>query len=96
MDVTVEYLGQVRVIANRRNEVVDVSADATIKELLQKLSVRYGEAFDKEVFQEDGQNPRDDLVVAVNGTAILQLDYLATKLKLNDTVTLFPIFPGGG
>jgi MoaD family protein len=95
MDITVEYLGQVRVIAGRKSEVVDVSADATVKVLLQKLSTRYGEAFDKEVFQ-DGQNPRDDLVVAVNGTAILQLDYLATRLKLKDTVTLFPIFPGGG
>ena len=95
MDVTVEYLGQVRVIANRKNEVVDVSACATIKELLQKLSARYGEAFDTEVFQ-DGQNPRDDLVVAINGTAIRQLNYLETKLKFNDTVTLFPIFPGGG
>ena len=95
MDVTVEYLGQVRVITGRKNEVVEVSADATIKELLGKLSARYGEAFVKEVFEE-GQNPRDDLVVAINGTAILQLDYLATKLKLNDIVTLFPIFPGGG
>jgi MoaD family protein len=95
MDVTVEYLGQVRVITSRKNEVVEVPADATIKDLLRKLSVSYGEAFDKEVFEE-GQNPRDDLVVAVNGTAILQLDYLATKLKLNDTITLFPIFPGGG
>ena len=95
MDVTVEYLGQVRVITGRKNEVVEVSSEATIKDLLRRLSVCYGDAFDKEVFQ-DGQNPRDDLVVAINGTAILQLDYLATKLKLNDTITLFPIFPGGG
>lgn len=70
MEVTVDYLGQVRVITGRKNEVVDVAAGATIKDLLQKLSTRYGDAFDQEVFQEDRQNPRDDMVVAINGTAI--------------------------
>jgi MoaD family protein len=95
VDVVVEYLGQVRMITNRKDEVVVVPPDAAIKDLLDVLSKRYGELFDAEVFQE-GQIPRDDLVIAVNGIAIRQINNLETGLKHNDTVTLFPIFPGGG
>jgi MoaD family protein len=96
MNVKVQYLGQVRVIANRKEEELEISPNAIVQELLQKLSGMYGKAFDMEVFEEDGENLRDDLTVAVNGTAIRQLDYLNTRLKQNDTITLFPIFPGGG
>jgi MoaD family protein len=96
MNVKVQYLGQVRVIANKKEEEQEISSNAMVQELLRKLSGLYGKAFDLEVFEDDGENLRDDLTVAVNGTAIRQLDYLDTRLKQNDIVTLFPIFPGGG
>ncbi len=96
MDVKVQYLGQIRVIANRNEEELQIPSNAMVKELLQKLSDMYGKDFVSEVFQEDGKNLRDDLTVAVNGMAIRQLDYLNTRLNQNDIVTLFPIFPGGG
>ncbi len=96
MNVKVQYLGEVRVIVNKKEEEVEISPSATIQELMRKLSGAYGKVFDTEVFQEDSENLRDDLVVAVNGTAIRQLDSMSTRLKPNDTITLFPIFPGGG
>jgi len=96
MNVRVQYLGQIRVIANTKEEELEIPSSAMVEELLSKLSGMYGKNFDGEVFMEDGKNLRDDLTVAINGTAIRQLDYLNTRLKQNDVVTLFPIFPGGG
>lgn len=96
MNIKVQYLGQIRVIANTREEELEIPTNAMVQELLFKLSGMYGKNFDGEVFTEDGVNVRDDLTVAINGTAIRQLDYLKTRLKQNDVVTLFPIFPGGG
>ncbi len=96
MNVKVQYMGQIRAIANTREEELEIPSNAMVQQLLSKLSAMYGKSFDGEVFTEDGANIRDDLTVAVNGTAIRQLDYLDTRLKQNDVVTLFPIFPGGG
>jgi MoaD family protein len=96
MKVKVQYMGQVRVIVNRKDEEIEVSSQATIRELMHILSNLYGKEFDSEVFQEDGETPRDDLIVAVNGIGIAQLNLTKTSLKQGDTVTLFPVFPGGG
>jgi MoaD family protein len=96
MKVKVQYLGQVGVIVKKREEEVGVSSEATIRELMQQLSRLYGKVFDSEVFQDDGENPRDDLIVVVNGTAMRQLDFMETRLRECDTVTLLPSFPDGG
>lgn len=96
MRVKVQYLGPVRVIANKREEEVEVSLKATMYELLRKLSGLYGKAFEREVFEDDGENIRDDLIVTINGTAVKQLEDMRTRLKLGDVVALLPIFAGGG
>ena len=96
MKVKVQYLGQVKVIINRSEEEVGLLSEATVQDLMQQLSTAYGKAFDTEVFAEPGKTTRDDLVIAVNGRAIKQLDSMNTRLKQGDVVTLFPIFPGGG
>lgn len=96
MRIKVQYLGPVRVIVNKREEEVEISPKATMCELLRGLSNTYGKAFEREVFEDGGDNVRDDLVVTVNGTAIRQLDGIGTRLKLGDIVALLPIFAGGG
>ncbi len=96
MKVKVEYLGEVKVIVSKKEEEWGISPETTVKELMRELSNTYGDRFDKEVFQDDGETPRDDLIIAINGTAIRRLDFMQTKLKQGDIVTLFPIFPGGG
>ncbi len=95
MRVRVQYLGPVRVIVNKRDEEVDLSLNATIYELLRKLSNMYGKEFEREVFEEGARNVRDGLIVTLNGIPA-QLDGLGTKLKLGDVVTLLPLFIGGG
>jgi len=96
MKVKVQYLGPIRAALNKKDEEIEVSLKATVYELLRKLSNTYGNVFEVEVFEEDGGNLRDGLVVTVNGMAIGQLDGVKTRLKLGDVVTLLPLFAGGG
>ena len=96
MRIKVQYLGPVRVVVNKREEEIELSLKATIYELLRKLSDVYGKKFEREVFEDNGENVRGDLIVTVNGKVIKQLDGMRTRLKLGDVVSLLPIFAGGG
>ena len=94
--IKIQYLGPVRAIVNKREEELELSLTTTIHGLLKRLSDTYGEAFKKEVFEDDQKSVRDDLIVTINGKAIHQLDGERTRLKLGDIVALLPIFAGGG
>ena len=96
MKVKVRYLGPIRAMLNKREEEVEVSLKTTIHELLRKLSDTHGKTFEREVFEDDGENVRDELIVTVNGKAIGQLNGMRTGLKLGDAVALLPLFAGGG
>jgi len=96
MNVQVQYLGPVRILVNKQEEEVELSSGTTIYELLQKLAVIYGQAFDREIFEDDRQSIREGLIITINGIAIGQLNDLQTPLKSEDVVTLLPCFSGGG
>ncbi|MFH0749119.1 MAG: MoaD/ThiS family protein [Candidatus Bathyarchaeota archaeon] len=96
MKIKVQYLGPVRVVVNKREEDVEISSKPTIHNLLNRLSEMYGKPFERETFEEKGENLRDDFIVTVNGTAIRQLNGMKTLLKTGDVVALLPIFAGGG
>ena len=96
MRVKVQYLGPIRALLSKKEEEVEVSLKTTIYELLKKLSNTYGTAFEREIFEDDRKNVRDELIVTVNGKAIGQLEGIRTNLKFGDVVTLLPLFAGGG
>ena len=96
MRVKIRYLGPVRVLLNKKEEVVELPVKVTLAELLNKLSKLYGSGFNEEVFDSDSKRIREGLVVTVNGIAISQLNGIRTELKEGDAVTLLPFFAGGG
>ena len=96
MKITVQYLGQVSAVLNKRGEEVEVSSKTTVYTLLKQLAEMYGEAFEGEVFEEEGKAVREGLIVTVNGRAIGQLQGIKTRLNVNDVITLLPLFTGGG
>lgn len=95
MRVQVRYLGPVRVMLQKREEPVALAPRATLLDLLQTLSARYGPAFREEVLDER-EGLQESLLVTVNGTAIGQLGGLVVRLHDEDVVTLLPFFAGGG
>ncbi len=94
--VRIQYFGSARVITQKAEEEIQATPDATVYELLQKLSGRYGAAFISELFGEDRESLRDDVAIAVNGAITNQTDLLRVKIKPGDTVALLPVFVGGG
>jgi len=77
-----------------------VNSDAlAVRELLEEISERGGEAVAMLLYDEDGIAPSQDLRVLVNGRSVVFLAGLDTKLQAGDTVTLHLAgargYPGG-
>jgi len=94
--IRVQYFGSFRETTGHNEEEVEISSEATVHELLLKLSSLYGPTFKNEVFQENGKIIRDDLMVSINGSLSNQEKITCTRVESGDVIMLLPIFIGGG
>ena len=96
MKVKVEYLGHVRnIIGSNREEEVEIQEDASVADLLNVLSEKYGEPFRKAVYEPKGKDVKTNYIITVNGYLLNQLNGIQTKLKQGDHVILLPVVSGG-
>ncbi len=96
MRVKVEYLGHIRnIIGSQREEEIEVKEEASVADLLNILSERYGEPFKKAVYEPKEADVKANYIITVNGYLLNQLEGIATKLKHGDHVILLPIVSGG-
>jgi MoaD family protein len=96
LKVKVEYLGHIKNITNnKREEEIETKEDATITDLLIRLSKEHGEPFKKAIYEPKGTDVKSNYIITVNGYLLNQLKGLETKLKNGDHVTLLPIVSGG-
>jgi MoaD family protein len=96
LKVKMEFLGHIRtVIGSAREEEIVVREGASISDLLVVLSEKYGESFQKAVYEKSGADVKSNYIITVNGYLLNQLKGLETKLRNNDHVTLLPIVSGG-
>ena len=94
--VKIQYMGQIRAIVGRRDETINDSPDTTVLAILHRLAARYGRDFEAEVLDDAKQGLREGILITVNGIAIGQLDGVATVIHTHDTLTILPLFTGGG
>ena len=92
----VRLLGELRAVLGAKS----VSANALVAgELLHEIAERGGEASASRIFDADGCTPNQDLRILVNGRSVVFLEGLDTKLRQEDTVTVYIAgargFPGG-
>lgn len=66
---------------------------STLKELLDKLCIRYGRHFAEKVYS--GDELGDDVIILVNGRHIEHLQGIQTALSENDEISIFPKVAGG-
>ena len=92
--VHIQYFGSVRAAANGAGEQAHLAGGTSVLGLLRQLADAHGEGFGGEVFA--GGTLRDDLTVSVNGAIIQHAAADEIILRPDDTVALFPLFPGGG
>ncbi len=96
MKVKVEYLGHVKnIIGSQREEEIELKEEASIADLLNTLSERYGEPFKKAIYEPKDTDVKANYIITVNGYLLNQLKGIATKLKHGDHVILLPIVSGG-
>jgi MoaD family protein len=94
--VRVEYLGHIRnTIGSAREEEVEINDKATVAELLDVLSEKYGAPFKKALYEPKSKDVKSNYIVTVNGYLLNQLNGVETELKNGDHVTLLPIVSGG-
>lgn len=95
MKITIEYLGFIRNMLNKRTEELELHEGARLKELLSKLSERYGTDFKKQVYEPGQRDVKYGFVVTVNGVLMDQLRGVETQLKSADHVILMSLMSGG-
>jgi molybdopterin converting factor small subunit len=94
--VKIQYMGQIRAIVGHREEIIDNEPESTVLAILQQLGTKYGKEFKAEVLDDVNQGLREGILIAINGIATGQLDGLNTSLDTHDTLTILPLFTGGG
>lgn len=95
MQVKVQYLGMIRSKLGKKEEVVNLSKDASLSILLDKLVEIYGKSL-KDLFDTRTENVLDPtFVVTVNGVLTDQLKGLDTILNEGDSIALMTIISGG-
>lgn len=92
MNVTVDYVAQIKSAAGTDHEAVAVPAGMTLKALLADRAAHHGKAFSRLVFGANGCN-RPSLIVALNDEQV-DLDS-APALKDGDCLTLLTPMSGG-
>jgi MoaD family protein len=95
MKITVEYLGFIRNMLSKRTEELELEEGTSLKELLSKLSERYGAEFKKQVYEPEQRDVKYGFVVTVNGILMDQLKGVETPLKNGDHVILMSLMSGG-
>lgn len=75
---------------------LDLAPPATVGELLEELSRRWGRPFDDQIFQDEARTALiTGVILLVNGRHIAHLAGLETALTEGDAVDLFPPLAGG-
>jgi len=94
MKVTVKFFTALREITQKREEEIELPSTATVEELLEILSKKYGRKFVDYVYDEKN-NVRSHLQFLVNGRNTTILQGFKTKLVEGDKVAIIPPVGGG-
>ena len=94
MEINVRYSHKLREIVKKREEVVQIREQASLKDLLSLLSKKYGEEFEQYVYS--GLRGKGlPIVFLIDGKNVSQLGGLETALLNSCVVTMIPPIAGG-
>ncbi len=94
MEVELRYYAMVRDAAGKRAETLSLHEGATVKGLIDRLVVLYGEQLRGYLYGDDGRI-LDYLLFSVNEQDIRILDGYETVLRDGDRVLVMPPIGGG-
>lgn len=91
--MTINYFATLRSITATKTETFSENVD-TLAELLDYLCKKYGKQFSKWVSCDDGGFGKLSIFL-INGQDSRSLNGLDTRLKSDDTISIFPPIAGG-
>lgn len=93
--VKVKYLGYLRAVVKKDEDIVEIEKNATVEDFLKKLAIKYGENFQKRVFTRNNL-VREDIQLLINGKTLKKhKEALGHMLTRDAILTLLPIASGG-
>ena len=96
MKVTVDYLGSIKqTLGLKQAEQIVLKNDASVRDLLFLLAEKYGEPFQKAVYEPKGLDLKPHHILSINGLLLNQLNGIKTKLNDGDRIILMPVVSGG-
>jgi MoaD family protein len=94
MYVTVRYLSVIREITGTREEVIEIVEGATVEEILNELSRKYGNAFQRMI--RSGRDIRGlQIIYFVDGKNIANLKGFHTAVYNQSELVIIPPVAGG-
>lgn len=95
MPVKVNFMGEIRSVAGRREMEVSLDGPGTVESLFRHLCERLGQPFASRLFDSDG-SLYNHVAVFVNGKNIRESEGLKTALTDgNVDVMILPVWDGG-
>jgi len=95
MKVTVKFFALVRELTGKREEVIDLENQATVKTLLDKLVNEYGAKFRDYLFDPASKEPRGHVQFLIDGRNVALMQGLNTVLKDGTSFAILPPVGGG-
>jgi len=95
MKVKVKFFALVREFTGKREEIVDLNDQATVRMLLGKLVEEYGVKFRDYIFDPVSQEPRGHVQFLMDGRNITLMQGLDTALKEGTSLAILPPVGGG-
>lgn len=95
MKVKVKFFALVRELTGKREEVVDLDDQATVRTLLDKLVGEYGTKLSDYLFDPASKEPRGHLQFLVDGRNIALMQGLDTTLREGSSFAILPPVGGG-
>jgi molybdopterin synthase sulfur carrier subunit len=95
MKVKVKFFALVRELTGKRDEVVDLNDDATVRTLLGKLVDEYGAKFRDYIFDPESKELRGHLQFLMDGRNITLMQGLDTTLREGASLAILPPVGGG-
>ncbi len=95
MKITVKHFAELREIAGKREELLEVEDGTTVEDLLHILAKTYGHRFTNYVFDKETDAPSDHLQFLIDGRSATSLQGLKTKLTDGCQFAIIPPVSGG-
>lgn len=94
MLIKVRFFGSIRELTKEKWMVIELPENSSILDLIKELSNKIHPALMEKLVKEDRKlNP--DFSILLNGRNIVHLNGLSTKLRNEDTVSIFSVAGGG-